>query len=49
MNEIRELLLKQLRTGSTPAQVCIWLEDLRDELITSAAYIQAIKEKDLAP
>lgn len=49
MDEIREVVLKQLRTGSSPAQVYMWLGDITDELLASAKYLQAIKDSDFAP
>ena len=49
MNEIRQLVLKLLRMGNTPVQVCDLLADVEAELRISADYIQAIKDSDFRP
>lgn len=49
MDEIRETVLRLMRTGKTADTVCLFLDTIREELETAKDYIYATKEGDMQP
>lgn len=49
MDELRETVLRLLRSGSTPDVVCLFLDQLRQEIDAAKDYIYAIEEAKFRP
>lgn len=49
MEELKQTVMVLLRKGATPLEITYWLDRLKEELITTRDYMQAIKDSDFAP
>ena len=49
MDQLRETVLRLMRSGHTTDTVCVFLDNIREELETAKDYIHAIEEANFRP